>query len=682
MGRQGAHEAAHARRPKPWQRLGRCLARRAPRPALRALVPGPGLLAALAGLLAAGALEQATPLVERLDEMAFDVEVGLARAGRDPAVAAQPEVVLVGIDEQSLDTLGVPLAMIHAELGAALESIAAGGPRAIGLDLTLPQQSFDPLRPGLDRALMRGLLAARNGGRSVVVALDADAQGRLRVPALALVAAAGGPESFGLTYFPLDCDGVVRRYAPDAAGTGPAHGCQVRWLGGAPLMGRAGAAAAPTPAGDGPQLPSFAARIAACAGAAATLRRAGWIDFTRGAPLHYLPLHRVLEWASQGAADRLRERFAGRIVLVGSVLPDLDRMRLPIELAAWESPNAGVPGLVVHAQVLRNALGHGLLEAPPRWVAFLLLGALAALGSVHHVAWRVGLVAAALPLLLLAGAAAQGAGWFCAPSQAWLAGAAAAGLRTALDLRRERLATRRLAERFGGYLSPQVMNALLRQGAQAGGTRRAIALLFADLRDFTAWSERTDPAIVLDLLNRYYGAVTPVLHAHGGVIDNFRGDGVMVMFGAPEPQEQPCAAAFAAARELCAAVAAFNAGQHGTGQPPLALGIGLAYGEVVFGDLGSAERRDFTALGDAVNVAARLQDLAKLLAVPVLMTEAFARQLPPDAPAVQPLGPQPLKGHTPVALCAWPAATAAAGATPGPAGGPADGSADGPLARA
>jgi class 3 adenylate cyclase len=137
------------------------------------------------------------------------------------------------------------------------------------------------------------------------------------------------------------------------------------------------------------------------------------------------------------------------------------------------------------------------------------------------------------------------------------------------------------------------------------------------------------------------------------------------MFGAPEASAQPCADAYAAACEMGAMVDRFNEQQARLDLAPIAVTIGMAYGEVVFGDLGSADRKDDTALGDAVNVAARLQDLAKHLAVGVLMTRAFARQLPSGQSGIRDLGTYQIKGHSPVAVCAWqPPQSGAIGAHP------------------
>jgi len=588
----------------------------------------------------------------RLDERAFDAQLALVRAllperapRPDPA-PAPPDVVLVGVDEASLDALAVPLSLMHATLGTALTAIATARPSAIGLDIALPERSFDRLLPGLDVGLMQGLRAARAAG-PLVVALDADAQGHLRIPYAPLLAAAGGADAFGLPLFPLDCDGVVRRYAPD--------------LGRLDTVPCAGGGAAAAPAGADeppPPVPTFAGRLARQLGRPLPLAQAGWIDFTRGRPLTYVALRDVVRWHQVGQQSRLRALFGGRVVLVGSVLPYLDRLRLPVSLAAWEDAVVPPPGLIANAQVLRNALGAGLVRRPSPWLSWLAVLALAATSLPARATLRYGLLAAALLLGLGAGTLLHAAGWFLAPGAALVAGVTAVAARTAFDLAAARGERERLARRFGGYLSPPLLRTLLDEATDdAGarrGVRRSIALLFADVQDFTRRSEGTDPEQVRAVLNRYYAAVTPGLHAHGGFIDNFRGDGIMVMFGAPDRLERPCDAALSAARHMLAQIERLNREEFAPQRiARIGVSIGLAYGEVVYGELGSAERRDFTALGDAVNVAAHLQAMARRLGQPVVMTAAFAAKLTGRPDGLQVLGLRPVKGHTPLELLAW-----------------------------
>jgi len=587
-----------------------------------------GVLAALLGLATAWTGFLAHPVAEPLDALAFDAQVAAVRRLYARAASNGDSVVVVGIDEASLASLGVPLAMVHGALGTALEAIAAAAPAAIGLDIALPQVSFDPLLPGLDRELMRGMLAAR--ARSpLVIALDPDAAGRVRVPWPPLLAAAGGGPAFGLPLFPVDDDGVIRRYDPDPGGAGAAPSARV--------------------------VPLFAGRLAQVLGRGEQLARPGWIDYTRGPAFGYVPLHEVLTLARRRDEQGLRAQFAGRVVLIGSVLPYLDRLRIPAELAAWERPGTPSPGVVLNAQVMRNALGRGLVRAAPGAAQLTLLLILVGAAALGSPAWRLIRLVSVLGLGALGAIALHACGWFLAPGTALVSAGLAGAGRTALDLVGARRERERLARVFGGYVSPQLLDAILEDRILAGSGLHAAALLFADLRGFTAWSESAPPTAVRDALNRYYALATPILHAHGGTIDNFRGDGIMVIFGAPKPGADVCDAAFAAARELLQAIANFNREQtRPPGVPPMELAIGLAFGEVLVGDLGSPDRKDFTALGDAVNVAARLQDLGKELGYPVMMTRAFAAELVSSANCgLLDLGLQALRGHTPVAVCAW-----------------------------
>jgi class 3 adenylate cyclase len=341
----------------------------------------------------------------------------------------------------------------------------------------------------------------------------------------------------------------------------------------------------------------------------------------------------------------------------------VDRLPQPVNLAAWEPAAAAPPGVVFNAQAVRSILGNGLVRsAPPGsgWAAALLLALLAAVPGTA-VRWLA--LAAALGASFAAAAALHAQGIVLPLGVAWAAGIAAVALRTSADVLLARQERQRLTQTFGGYVSPQLLRAILSGQVERSG-RRAMAFMFADLRGFTGWSERTSPEVVLQVLNRYYAAVTPIIHRHGGTIDNFRGDGIMVMFGAPEAHVSPCDAALVAAREILAAVEALNRSGPDASSVQLALAIGLAYGDAVFGDLGSDDRKDFTALGDAVNVAARLQDLAKALGFPVLMTAEFAAGLSPATRAdfaPEALGPAPIKGHSSVAIAGWPPSGTPAG---------------------
>lgn len=562
-----------------------------------------------------------------IDDRLFDLQVRLIRAWRGGEVeGAGADVRIVGIDQATLDRAGVPIALIHSVLGQALDGISNAGARAIAIDLVLPERSFDRLVPGADADLIRALSQARQRAPLVFV-LEPDVSGHLRAPFAPFVAAVG-QDGLVTAQLPVDRDGVVRRFDPGLSAPG---------------------------------LRTLAGEISHRLGRQADAAQPGWIDYTRGGAFSYMPLIDVAEAAKSGLAASLRERFAGRIVVIGSVLPYVDRVAQPVSLLAWEYPNTAPPAVVIHAQLLRSILGSGLIRSAPGWLAAALALALSLIAWVPQIAWRWGALAVAAVAGLLLATLLHALGWRLGLAAPLAAGFMAVALRTSLDVTTARRERARLAQTFGGYVSPQVFEAIVagRMGAVMG--RREMAFLFADLRGFTAWSERTEPAQVFDVLNRYFAAVTPHIHRHGGTIDNFRGDGLMVLFGAPEPHAQPCRAAFDAACAIVKHGRPLLEGVAAPEQAALDLAVGIAFGEAVYGDLGSGERKDFTAIGDAVNVAARLQDLSKSLGYPVLMTMAVFERLgpmhSPDPDSADPgpcaLGEVALRGHSPVSIAGW-----------------------------
>ena len=166
-------------------------------------------------------------------------------------------------------------------------------------------------------------------------------------------------------------------------------------------------------------------------------------------------------------------------------------------------------------------------------------------------------------------------------------------------------------------------------------------ILLADLRDFTSLSNRLAGEAVIALLNGYFDAVVPALAAHGGEVLKFMGDGVLGIFPAAAGPGAACREALAAVAEADAALGALNARRAEDGEPALRYGLALHLGEVLYGNIGSAGRLDFTAIGPAVNLTARLERLARDLGRTVVVSAAFAARCP--APLIA-LGRHELRG--------------------------------------
>ena len=187
----------------------------------------------------------------------------------------------------------------------------------------------------------------------------------------------------------------------------------------------------------------------------------------------------------------------------------------------------------------------------------------------------------------------------------------------ALDTVRTHEALQREAkarEKYERFLPQQLVDDVMldpHREITPGGTRRTITVLFADLRGFTTLSEANPPEMVVGLLNRFFTLMSEVIFRHGGTLDKYIGDGVLALFGAPYATERDAVKAVRAAIDMQRAVQQFNLELAAAGQPDIGVGIGINTGAAIVGFIGSDTRLDYTAIGDTVNTAARLEQRAK-----------------------------------------------------------------------
>jgi class 3 adenylate cyclase len=171
---------------------------------------------------------------------------------------------------------------------------------------------------------------------------------------------------------------------------------------------------------------------------------------------------------------------------------------------------------------------------------------------------------------------------------------------------------------LGQVSDPAVAKQLLDGGLQLGGEVREVAVLFCDIRGFTALTENMEPQEVIEMLNHHMTSLTKIIHAHGGVVDKFVGDLVMALFGAPVSYGDDSRQAVRCALAMMAERAHLNR----TSTPSFEMGIGLASGPVVAGCMGSDTRLNYTVLGERVNLASRLCSAAA--AGEILIDETLA----------------------------------------------------------
>ncbi len=212
------------------------------------------------------------------------------------------------------------------------------------------------------------------------------------------------------------------------------------------------------------------------------------------------------------------------------------------------------------------------------------------------------------------------------------------------------LESERARQVLGVYVSPAfAAEALVSNRAlQPGGRRQPVAVVFSDLRGFTRYAEHLPPERIVWELNAYLAAMMEAIHAEGGVVDKFMGDAIMVVFGVSGASEDDAARAIRAAVGMHRALGEHNHARAALGLPALAQGIGVHLGQVVVGNVGAAGRMQYTAVGDAVNLAARLEETTKDLGVPLLISATAwyaAVRAGAELPPLRDLGVIPVRGR-------------------------------------
>ncbi len=197
--------------------------------------------------------------------------------------------------------------------------------------------------------------------------------------------------------------------------------------------------------------------------------------------------------------------------------------------------------------------------------------------------------------------------------------------------RHERTQKSKIADQFGAYVSTEVRDDILRGNTQLGGNQVEVTILFADIRHFTSISEKYDAGEIVEMLNQYFSEMVRAITQHGGMVNKFIGDAVMAVFGAPNPLRNSAQSAVMAALEMQRRLEAHNFLQAAKNQPQFEIGIGLNAGTAIAGNIGSNDRKEYTVIGDTVNLASRVEALTKTYGVGILATASVLSKIEPES---------------------------------------------------
>jgi adenylate cyclase len=363
-----------------------------------------------------------------------------------------------------------------------------------------------------------------------------------------------------------------------------------------------------------------------------------------------VPFIRVLEGTVPASV------FKDRIVLVGATTAPSDSFFTPFYSTLFVEMSRLMPGVEIHANIVDMFLRGRFLSRLDGWMTFLLF---VGIGLTAGILGRRGLwvTLGALPVCVTA-PVVIGYVLFVTSNE-WVPAAAlststlfawgAVTLYGFVSERKEKHVVRATLER---YVSPALVREVIDQGVDLalGGKRQPLTILFSDIRGFTGIAERIPPEMLVGILCQHFARAGEIIHRHGGTLDKFIGDAVMAFWGAPTPRTDHGLCAVRAALEMQVAARELSALVRDQVGEDLRIGIGINSGEAVVGNIGSPTRMEYTAVGDPVNLASRIESMTRQHQVDILITQFTYELVKYDVDA-EPLGSTSVRGRTdPIAI--------------------------------
>ena len=626
---------------------------------------GNGLAIAAIATLAILLVGRSTSFAD-LDSWTYDFTVDHAGLS-----APSSQIVLVDFDEetfQGIQQYPIP----RSTIATVIQKIGNARPTVIGLDVFLSEART----PAEDKAMQDALTSA-----AVVIVASQAANGTLpqvkpmtqfcqpeNAAAASSFCVEGTPGALGYAFvnLPVDADGFLRQANLFSAGSPPSESF--------PLMLAQQFAGYSIKPGDRNHALFLGRKIPYADPDLKTILIGAW----GRQPATVIPAWKVLAGEVPDAA------LANKLVLIGqSSDAARDTHFTPLfRVADRNGVRLRMGGTSVQAAVVRSLLEGRAVQPAPRVVRIAFVATLSFAATVLLFALDLGpgLSCIAAMMFLAAGLSllvyAKARYWLpFLPTEAALA--LTLPLTLAVQFAEEKLISReahaqreRMMQLFSSYVDPQVAETIWqrRHELSLGGEERVATVMFTDIRGFTHLSANQPPALVLHWLNRYLAAMDEVIREHGGFLNKFIGDGLMIIFGLPLSQgtQQDARRAVDCALAMIARLERLNAepepheknSRHThPPSPPLRIGVGIHTGSLMAGSIGSASRQEYSVIGETVNLASRLESLNKQFHTEILMSVETRDLVAPSFPRLVALGEAKVAGlDLPVSVYTLPAA--------------------------
>jgi len=590
------------------------------------------LIALVAGLVAA------SPALDVVSGLSIDFLTALRwRAFGNAYASVSSPAVVVALDEETFHTPpfeGTPSVTWTHEIGQVLTAVIDGGAKVVGFDIVFPtsieqsavafgNETLGARVHGFDRDYLRALALGARAGK--VVLGQTQHQDQPLLPSPGQRAAVGFESNVRPLNVHNDPDDVIRRVPLSFVVDDQPVASMA-----AELVARAtDGMAAPAKPADSGVVPNMI-----------TLNFAGGAD-----DIPTFSLADLRACAEKGDKDFFHRHFDGKVVLIGTVLDVEDRKVtskryatapegasavrcvLPAPAAGQKFTRDSIAGVYIHATAVNNLLRGDALTEVGRSGTGIISFALAALTATAALA--LGPAAAALAAFGIAAAWTAGATVAFRDAlalplvQPLLAGLAALsttiGYRFVVTDRNKRL----LRQNFAFYLAPAVIEKMMASNKPPalGGEVRNVTVYFSDIADFSSFSEKIKPGELVAAMNEYLSAMTDIIEAHGGFVDKYIGDAIVAVFGAPLEDLDHAANGVRAALRCAARLGELERVAATFQGRTVRQRIGLNSGEALVGNIGSRRRFNYTAMGDTVNLASRLEGANKFFATTIIASE-------------------------------------------------------------